>query len=404
MNINLPGRIIRGQEITAEWANSIREALARLARNDMPSSSPLERRESTPLRVSSPALDESGNSYTVAINYGWVVASNPAQNADPVFEYYMPEIDGVPLDDEEQPVLEVEDGQTVYLLVNTDDKDQPTSVEIVADDQGKAGLHHHPPPNATNGEYYYPLADIEEVAIDNAPEGTPETRLITTNRRQLPSPFVHRQLLVELRNVGVDPGRPIYKENIGDIYDIRSLEQLEGGVPCLKPLADEVPPLLDEDGNPVLDENGDPVEPGQPAEEEGDTLKLKAFRVETGVAAEFDDQEDVNELKFTGATGAVDNAYINIQTVKGLVTVLADGDGGGANFNLMVLDCALAIDGSTNAVTITAQSGPFMFYVRKGIISLIDDLEPVDTYELIGRISGSSGSQSGPGFTAAPAP
>jgi hypothetical protein len=240
-------------------------------------------------------------------------------------------------------------------------------VEIVADDQGKAGLHHHPPPNATNGEYYYPLADIEEVAIDNAPEGTPETRLITTNRRQLPSPFVHRQLLVELRNVGVDPGRPIYKENIGDIYDIRSLEQLEGGVPCLKPLADEVPPLLDEDGNPVLDENGDPVEPGQPAEEEGDTLKLKAFRVETGVAAEFDDQEDVNELKFTGATGAVDNPYINIQTVKGLVTVLADGAGGGAGKDLDLQVVPFNYDLDDGKVEFTGFGSTTTHYWRNGI-------------------------------------
>jgi hypothetical protein len=403
MIARIPPRISRGQAITAEWANSIREAIQSIATGMPTRKHPTQRQELVPLRVSGPSPDESGEIYTVSINPGWVVSSNPADGADPVFQYHMPEIDGVPLDDENPPTLEVEDGQTVYLLVNTDSKDQPTSVEIVADDQGKAGLHHHPPPNATNGEYYYPLADIEEIEIPDPPPGTPETRLIVTNRRQLPSPFVHRQLLVELRNVGVDPGRPIYKENIGDIYDIRSLEQLEGGVPCLKPLADEVPPLLDEDGNPVLDENGDPVEPGQPAEEEGDTLKLKAFRVETGPPAEFDEQEDVNELKFTADSFALDNPFVKITTNKGFVTLLADGDGG-ANFNLMVLDCALAIDGSTNAVTITAQSGPFMFYVRKGIIGLTDDLEPVDTYELIGRISGSSGSQSGPGFTAAPVP
>jgi hypothetical protein len=74
----------------------------------------------------------------------------------------------------------------------------------------------------------------------------------------------------------------------------------------------------------------------------------------------------------------------------------------GANFNVQLLDCAVSIDGSTNDVTITTQSGPRMWYVRGGMIGLVDDEEDVDTYQIISRISGSGASASGPGFTPAP--
>jgi hypothetical protein len=369
MNINLPGRVIKGQAVSASWANSIREAIARLARNDIPQGrTPREQRSQVPFRVSGITMN-ADEEYTVAVYPGYVVGSNPAVGADPVFVYHMPEIDGVPLDAEETPELAVEKDKTVYLLVTTNDKDIIQSVEIVLDDPDKAGLHHHPPPNATVGEYYYPLADIEEVEIPDPPEGSPSTRLVVTNRRQLPSPFIHRQLLVELRNKGTDDGgRPIFSENTGDIYDLRSLKQLEGGVPCIKPLDEAVPPLVDEDNNLVLDpETGEPVEEGRPAEEEGDTIKFKAFRVQTGVPCEFDDQEDINELKFTGATGAVDNAFINIATVNGLVTLIADGDGvGGKNLNLTVetLDYFL---GSGDVMVFLAFGSPVVHYWRDGL-------------------------------------
>jgi hypothetical protein len=74
--------------------------------------------------------------------------------------------------------------------------------------------------------------------------------------------------------------------------------------------------------------------------------------------------------------------------------------GKGDDFNVELLDCNLSIydSGGDPQVVVASQSGPRMWYVRGGSISLEDDEADVDTYQIISRISGFGESASGPGF------
>jgi hypothetical protein len=170
--------------------------------------------------------------WKVNIAPGYLSTSNPKSSADPVYSYAVPEIGGIPLDAEEPPSLEVEVGQTVYLKLQTDSKDQPTGPpEIVAAEPDLAGTHYQPPPAAVPGVYYYPLADIVAGVGEDAPPKLEK-------QRHSGGPIIHTPGLWEGENVGGGAGE-VYKERAAaaDKYLFRTIKNVgEAGKPILKPL------------------------------------------------------------------------------------------------------------------------------------------------------------------------
>jgi hypothetical protein len=80
-------------------------------------------------------------------------------------------------------------------------------------------------------------------------------------------------------------------------------------------------------------------------------------------------------------------------------TVSLDESEAGDNFNVELLSVNLAGDGD-GGVTVYADSGPRMWYVRNGKIKLTDDMAAgLAVYQLILKISAGS-TESGPGYTA----
>jgi hypothetical protein len=79
-------------------------------------------------------------------------------------------------------------------------------------------------------------------------------------------------------------------------------------------------------------------------------------------------------------------------------TVSLDEAESGDNFNVELLSVNLACDGDGD-VTVYADSGPRMWYVRNGRIKLTDDMAAgLAVYQLILKISAGS-TESGPGYT-----
>jgi hypothetical protein len=182
--INLPSRIVKGQAITAEWANSIRESLARLAGPNGREVTPQLRRPMMPFKGYGLRMD--GETLKVRIAPGYFLSMHPTEGGEELgtgefVRYVMPLIGIVPLDDEDAPDLVVEAGQTVYLEVETDIRDRPTGLpQIVADVADKQGVINYPPASGIARVYYYAIFDISD---DEAPR--------ITRQRQIGGPLVH---------------------------------------------------------------------------------------------------------------------------------------------------------------------------------------------------------------------
>jgi hypothetical protein len=79
-------------------------------------------------------------------------------------------------------------------------------------------------------------------------------------------------------------------------------------------------------------------------------------------------------------------------------TVSLDESESGDNFNVELLSVNLTCDGED--VTVSADSGPRMWYVRNGKIKLTDDMAAgLAVYQLISRIAAEGPTESGPGYT-----
>lgn len=172
------------------------------------------------------------NKATVA--YGVVRCIDPDASAgSPVLDWE-PKIGGAPLSSDPPPEILVSAGQVLYCEVKTNNKgvviEDPT---ISMGAEFGTGTHYQPPQlSPVEGSLRYPLAKFEQDGDD----------LIVVQLQQ-GGPILVQPTLWEGRNVG--GFRELYKErqNAGDYYEFRTLEQLAaessaGGlqpVPVLKP-------------------------------------------------------------------------------------------------------------------------------------------------------------------------
>lgn len=157
--INIPGRIVKDQAVTALWANSVREAIARLASRKVPRRG-VGGGGSNPLPFW-PTLKNTGTptapTYAVTVTRG-IVIDRVTSDVDAVV-YFEP----VVLTSGDPTEFPITDTQSVYVHFETDDTGAITGTpEIVVEDSDQESIHYAPPAGSatagTDGDYYYKLA------------------------------------------------------------------------------------------------------------------------------------------------------------------------------------------------------------------------------------------------------
>jgi hypothetical protein len=95
--------------------------------------------------------EKNGDDFDLTFEPGRVIIANPKQaaNSGDGYDYFVPEIDGTPMDEEDSngdlPKLTVADGQGVYCKVNRNEAGLIVPpVQLVADDQGEDSDHYQP--------------------------------------------------------------------------------------------------------------------------------------------------------------------------------------------------------------------------------------------------------------------
>lgn len=171
--VNLPGRITSGDPVTANWANSIRESLARLARRKPPLPGGGGRGKDTvpPLW---PSLVIGGTpeapTYKVKLTPGFVNERIPG-DAEALA---VNEIQNIASE------LDITIGQQVSVVVYVDedgilggpDAPSPYVAELVIEAEDTASSHYIPPVGdesaGTPGEYHYKIAVFKDADVDHA--------------------------------------------------------------------------------------------------------------------------------------------------------------------------------------------------------------------------------------------
>jgi hypothetical protein len=387
-----PPRVVGGnkQAISAKDFNALSRAIEELQNTIRPLPKSNRRSVSSPLqfKIYGVRYDTEDEKWYCKVRPGWVRSRNPDSDATEPIKDWMPTVGdpAVALDAEEPPEIEIADGQTVYCRVTTTAKgiieEAPT---IEAATTPEAGVHFQPPNQETEGDLYFPLCNITI-------EGDPE--VVTLEQIQQGGPIDVVPNLPELKNVGDE--REVFKgrESAGDTYDFRTLKQIEPdayGLPIIKP------------------EPEDPTEAG-----DLETIDFKFItQREEDAQVQVEDVGDGEGIRIKGNGNDLD--YLDpfggqINFVDGLVTNVTPSDVEGANFNIKLLNVSIVeTSGETYVSSIGWGSGGTeerRFYVRGGLITLIDDAAAVDEYEVISRIEGEDFSvnpdnQSGDGFTEA---
>lgn len=154
----------------------------------------------------------------VYVTAGYVRNINPDAAADSPIIDWMPTLNGVPLSNDPPPEIEVEAGKVLYCEVKTNPKgliiETPT---ILLGDLQDTGTHYQPPQKTPiNGSLRYPIAEFEPFGDE-----------LVAIQKQQGGPIVVQPNLWEGRNIGGQ--REWYKErqNAGDYYEFRTVEQLE---------------------------------------------------------------------------------------------------------------------------------------------------------------------------------
>lgn len=152
------------------------------------------------------------------VTAGYVRGINPDAAADSPIIDWMPTLNGVPLSSDPPPEITVEAGQVLYCEVKTDPKgliiETPT---IILGEPQETGTHYQPPQKTPiNGSLRYPIAEFESFGDE-----------LVAIQKQQGGPIVVQPNLWEGRNIGGQ--REWYKErqNAGDYYEFRTVEQLE---------------------------------------------------------------------------------------------------------------------------------------------------------------------------------
>jgi hypothetical protein len=385
-----PPRVVGGnkQAISAKDFNALSRAIEELQNTIRPLPKSNRRSVSSPLqfKIYGVRYDTEAEKWFCKVRPGWVRSRNPDSDATEPIKDWMPTAGdfAVALDAEEPPEIEIADGQTVYCRVTTSPKgiieEAPT---IEAATTPEAGVHFQPPNQETEGDLYFPLCNITI-------EGDPE--VVTLEQIQQGGPIDVVPNLPELKNVGEE--REVFKgrESAGDTYDFRTLKQIEPdayGFAIIKP---------------------EPENETEANELETIDFKFITQRAE-GAQVQVEDVDDGEGIRVKG--NDYDDSYSDpfggsIQVVDGLVTGITPPDFDGANFNIKLLNVSIVeTSGETYVSSIGWGSGGTeerRFYVRGGLITLIDDAAAVDEYEVISRIEGEDFSvnpdnQSGDGLT-----
>jgi hypothetical protein len=388
--VKIPFQIKSSDRTFASWANEVRTALLQLEGRVPTANVGRAVSSGTQLqfKIYGVRYDTEAEKWFCKVRPGWVRSRNPDSEAiDPIKDWMPTAGDpAVALDAEEPPEIEIADGQTVYCRVTTSPKgiieEEPT-IEAAATPQ--AGEHFQPPDVPTAGDLYFPLCNITI-------EGDPE--VVTLEQVQQGGPIDVVPNLPELKNVGDE--REVFKgrESAGDTYDFRTLKQIEPdayGFAIIKP------------------------EPENETEaNELETIDFKFItQREEDAQVQVEDVGDGEGIRIKGNGNDLD--YLDpfggqINFVDGLVTNVTPSDVEGANFNIKLLNVSIVeTSGETYVSSIGWGSGGTeerRFYVRGGLITLIDDAAAVDEYEVISRIEGEDFSvnpdnQSGDGFTEA---
>lgn len=152
------------------------------------------------------------------VTAGYVRNINPDAAADSPIIDWMPTLNGVPLSNDPPPEITVEAGQVLYCEVKTDPKgliiETPT---IILGEPQETGTHYQPPQKTPlNGSLRYPIAEFESFGDE-----------LVAIQKQQGGPIVVQPNLWEGRNIGGH--REWYKErqNAGDYYEFRTVEQLD---------------------------------------------------------------------------------------------------------------------------------------------------------------------------------
>ena len=154
----------------------------------------------------------------VSVTAGYVRGINPDASADSPIIDWMPTLNGVPLSNDPAPEITVAAGQVLYCEVQTDPKGliiaTPT---IILGEPQDTGTHYQPPQKTPlNGSLRYPIAEFEQSGDE-----------LVAVQKQQGGPILVQPNLWEGRNIGGQ--REWYKErqNAGDYYEFRTVEQLE---------------------------------------------------------------------------------------------------------------------------------------------------------------------------------
>lgn len=258
----------------------------------------------------------------VLVTLGYVRCVNPDVAVFTAITDWEPTIDGVPLSANPPPEIGVAAGQVLYCEVKTDNKgivvETPRIVVGAPDD---TGLHYQPPQKTPReGSLRYPIAKFESSGDE----------LIATQLQQ-GGPILVQPTLWEGRNVG--GFRELYKErqNAGDYYEFRTLEQLgeigtqEGlkPVPVLKPEPEEG----EEDSIKVRYISQRPEEPSS----EGGEAQIKVEETENG---------DGIIVRGNSVNLDLNGAFVTqIQAKDGLVTAASTKSFGGTKVVQIVDGC-----------------------------------------------------------------
>jgi len=160
IQINLPARVEKGMAATAGWANSIREAVGRLAvrgQNDKrDSSAPVY----PPFTVSLRIHPDDPVTYGVYVYPGYVCERDLKITAGTECMIYW-ELDEL-IDEDGFPVeFEIEMDEAIFVHVIEDLNGSISDVEVVVAAKDIESTNSEPP--STTGEYYYKLASLETV-------------------------------------------------------------------------------------------------------------------------------------------------------------------------------------------------------------------------------------------------
>ena len=305
----------------------------------------------------------------VIVTLGFVRCVNPDAGVDSPITDWEPTINGVPLSADDPPEIGVAAGQVLYCEVKTNNKGIVVETpRILVGVENETGTHYQPPQKSPqDGSLRYPIAKFEQSGDE----------LVATQLQQ-GGPILVQPNLWEGRNVG--GFREIYKErqNAGDYYEFRTLEQImsDEAQEGLQPVAVLKPPPDngEEDSIKVR------FITQRPEEYEGEEKKEAQIKViETDGRDGIIVQGNGVDADYTDPFGG----QINI--IDGLVASVTPADSEGSNYNVELLTVSLVVQGG-GGIGAFVSSSPPKWYIRNGMHVDADDGAAVGTYRVISRL------------------